>query len=1501
MGTNLGSRIASRKADIGLVFLLFLLPVLWFAPQILLGRTLLPADNLFAFQPWKSFAAQFGAGVPHNLLISDLILENHPWKSLIVEALRTGRLSDVLWNPRIFTGLPFLADGQHSALYPFSLVFYLLPLWRAFGVFTWLQLALAAIGAYLFARLLGQSRVAATVAAVAYTFSGFFIVSVNFTMIIAGAAWLPWILATIEMILRKQEQKGIVVYSPIPYVVAGALLLGVQVLVGHVEITYYVLMVSAFYAAWRLIGTWRRLRALTSSAGSESGKIGGSPQEPPAGRVRLSPAARPIVRLAGWLAAMVLLGLAVGAVQLIPSYELVRQSFRQGSASLQQIRDWAWPSRQILTFLLPDVFGNPTHHSYFDIWTRAWAPVTQNALGQPLDTIDWGVKNYVEGANYLGVLTLLLAAVAVLAALWRAARRSSRTGPGGPPRFTRYVVLFGVLALFSLLFAFGTPLYAVLYYLVPGYSQLHSAFRWVFPYTLSMALLAGFGLDMLLSGGLAPGTGKTRSRIGGALGWLVTAAGLAALGLVAVSLVVPGPFVALGDRLLAASDLARTRGFADGSMAWSYEAGGIARFGLMAVLGGALVAWGAARTRAPDKPAGTRTRSRWQWAALALILADLWLFGHNFNSAADPALLDFKPPVINWLEGRTDPTQPWRLTSFDGPDDKTLNANSAMPYGLEDVRGYDSIIPRQYVAYMERIQPQGDLLYNRIAPIYTQVDGQANYDALDSRLLDLLGVRYVMTTHAIPNAGYELAYDGEVKVYENRDALPRAFIVPQAVVARDQTAALDLLERTDPAQAVVVEVPPGEGMPAGTEANPPADPTGTREARISRRTNREIFVDVNLSQPGWLVLTDNYFDGWKAYLRPFGVEGEGVNAQGQSIEQQLPLYRADGTFRAVYVPRSGQWTVRYVYSPRSLLLGLYTSFLAVVTLMLLSGWWAWGRYYRGEGSEVGTVAKNSVIQIIMSLMSRGIDFAFAMLRLRVLSPTGEGSYAFAIAFYGIFEILTRFGLGTLLTRDVALDRNRANRYLVNVIALRTRLWLLSLPVMAAVMLFYRLVLHQLTLAEAQAIVIFIGALFFANIADAISAVLIAFEKMEYPAGVATAVAAAKVALGALVILPPFDMGFVGLAGVSLVMNLVQAVWLYLLMREKVLPHEQRGAARAEAGRDATAQPGTTAPGRLAGRTGMGTRAFDLLRPLARPWRGMTARSAPTLDSDLQRHMLRESGPLMINHLLASVFWRADLWILMAFAGAASVGIFSAAVKYLDGLNVIPSYFTIAIFPLMSRYAQPGGPGGDPAAGSGRARLERTYRLAAQLLFVISLPVAILVTFEATPLIRILGGAAYLPDSATALAIMIWSIPIGFVNSVTQYVLISVNQQRFLTKAFLIGVGFNTVANLIFVPRYGYLASAVILIPAELSLFIPFYWAVRRHVAPMPWLGLLGRPVLAAMLNVALVLALQRAGIPLLLALVAGAGAYGLALLALGIFRDESLGTLRGLLRRRSGP
>ncbi|MCD6291128.1 MAG: flippase, partial [Anaerolineae bacterium] len=573
------------------------------------------------------------------------------------------------------------------------------------------------------------------------------------------------------------------------------------------------------------------------------------------------------------------------------------------------------------------------------------------------------------------------------------------------------------------------------------------------------------------------------------------------------------------------------------------------------------------------------------------------------------------------------------------------------------------------------------------------------------------------------------------------------------------------------------------------------------------------------------VLADAYFPGWKAYAR--------LSGEASSEETELSIYRAYGNFRAVEL-KPGRWVVRFKYTPMSFKLGVYVSFLSGVTLFLAAGWWAWGRFYRessGEGAEVRRVAKNSLVPMGLSLVNKGIDFAFAMLRLRILNPAGEGSYTFAISFYAFFEILVRFGLGTFLTREVARDRERADRYLGNVVALRVVLWLAALPLMALVGVAYH-VWGGLTPQEAQAIALFAVALLFAGMADAISAVFYAYEQMEYPAGVASAIAVGKVALGALVLLPPLSWGFVGLAGVSVVMNLLQTLWLYLLLRRTLFAPQVQ------------------------------------------------------VDRSLQQEMLYESWPLMLNHLLATIFFRIDVWILKPFSGAGAVGLYGAAYKYIDGLNVIPSYFTMAIFPLMSRLAR-----------DSHESMVRAYVLALRLLLVVSLPIAVTTTFIARPLILILGGEKFLPGSALALQILIWSIPIGFINSVTQYVLIAVDQQRFLTKAFIVGVVFNMVANLVFVPRYSYLASAVITILSEFSLLVPFYYAVRRYVAPIPWLDVIWQPAVAAGVMGAVFVVV--AGWSLVGSVVLGVLAYGMALVAVGLFRQPDVAALlRGLPWKR---
>jgi O-antigen/teichoic acid export membrane protein len=185
----------------------------------------------------------------------------------------------------------------------------------------------------------------------------------------------------------------------------------------------------------------------------------------------------------------------------------------------------------------------------------------------------------------------------------------------------------------------------------------------------------------------------------------------------------------------------------------------------------------------------------------------------------------------------------------------------------------------------------------------------------------------------------------------------------------------------------------------------------------------------------------------------------------------------------------------------------------------------------------------------------------------------------------------------------------------------------------------------------------------------------------------------------------------------------------------------------------------------------------------------------------------------------------------------------------------------------------------------------------------ALPVAVVTTFIAEPLVRVLGGEEYLPAGGIALQLMIWSIPIGWINSVTNYVIVALDRQRTLTIAFVVGVLFNVITNLIFLPYYSYRAAAIITIFSEGALFLAFYWIIRQEIDGMGWQKVLWRPAGAALLLLGAVLAIWQ--VTPLLAFLLSPLIYGLMLLVLNPFAPEEIARiaplLPGRLRRRVLP
>ncbi len=1389
------------KPDLPFLILLGLLPLLLFAPVTLGNRTLLPADALYTFEPFASAAAELGVEEVQNGLLADLVLQNYVWQRFLRGAVQARELP--LWDPYLFAGHPFLANGQHSALYPLSLVFHLLPLPRAYGVFITLQLGLAGIWMYALGRTLRASRLGALLGGITFQLSAFLVVSAVHPMIVAAASWLPLQLALIELTARRrpllrQER------AMLPWALLGALALGLQMLAGHAEIVYFSLLVMGAFAAWRLLHT----AALTPRALWKTEV--------------LSPAVG--------LLLMVALGLGLGAVQYLPMFEVVQQSFRHERTTLAQVLEWAYPNRRLITFLTPNFFGNPTHRTFRDIFTGEIVRATVNAHGNPVHTFDWGLKNYVEGGAYLGLLPLFLALIALL---W------PFRGEGGLPAALRrwlrhpYVPFFAGLSLFSLACVFGTPVYALVYAL-PFLNQSHSPFRWVFPLTVALAALAALGATAVAEARQGVGTRGERSaggllrRLGrlplfGTRPHLVSV--VAAMALWSGILLLGGlwasrlafsrvePFV---ERLF--WSLARaSEVFPNHRVFYAYEFRWLQQSALLLVVTGIALRVSRCPIYLPDR---LRRRPIWELLALAVLTLDLVSFGAGFNPRVDPALLHYTPPVVEFLqqdEGL------WRFTAFDPHGRNHFNANTGMHFDFQDVRGYDSLFTQQYARYMGWIEEQGQLLYNRIAPFRT-------FASLDSPLTDLLNVKYIVTDVEVPLPRYREVYrDEALRVYENLGAMPRAFSLPQSttLLVPDAEAVGEALLTYDPRFYALLEEDPR----AWSGPEPALDDLPTVPQRAEPRPQpvteygiNEVVIAVTVDAPAWLVLGDSYFPGWKAFTLPPGTEEE----------VELPIARFAGNFRAVPLEESGM--VRFKYSPDSVKFGAFISFSAGMVILFLGGVWTWRRFYReqSEQSTVQRIAKNSLAPIALTLFNRAIDLAFAALMLRILGPANAGDYAYAIAVFMWFEILANFGLDAYLTREVARHRDRANRYFFNTTALRLAVMLLGAPLLVGFVLLRQTVIADLTSpAATQAIValaLLYAGLLPGSLAKGLTSLFYAYEKAEYPAALTTVSTLINRGLGVVALLAGW--GIVGLAGVSVVVNFIT----------------------------------------------LGILGFLAMRLFFRP--------AWTPSRALQREMVTESWPLMANHLLATLFYKVDVVLLEAMQGSFILGLYSTGYKLLDMLMVIPSMFTLAVFPILSRQAQ-----------EDREGFRRFYRLGVKLLVTLVFPAAFLSTLAAREMVLVLGGPEFLPGAMISLQLMAWSMPVGWINSLTQYVLIALDEQRYLTRAYLIGFGFSLAANLIFIPRYGFRASAIIHLFSEVALFVPFTLRLQRRMGPIGWREVVGKPALAT---------LAMGGVALPLVLLAGRGwaflgallTYPLVIWRLGLLTPEEEAMLAPLLRRR---
>ncbi|MDP3998068.1 MAG: YfhO family protein [bacterium] len=241
----------------------------------------------------------------------------------------------------------------------------------------------------------------------------------------------------------------------------------------------------------------------------------------------------------------------------------------------------------------------------------------------------------------------------------------------------------------------------------------------------------------------------------------------------------------------------------------------------------------------------------------------------------------------------------------------------AVYFHIPSIEGYDPLYPRRYKELIGAGDNGkiGDLFADRST---VKLEKNGNYSP---RLLQLLGVKYILYAKDDGRSpwvfpfwknleDYDLISDGpKYQVLESKKVLPRAFLVGGYEVLREKQAIIDriLADDFDLREKVVLEEDLGEKISQGDG-----------RVEIKNYTPNEVKIEVEQDKPQLLLLSDNYYPGWKAFM-----DGK-----------ETKIYRANYTFRAVTVP-AGKHQIEFIYDSPTFRWGIYAFLLAILSIITI--------------------------------------------------------------------------------------------------------------------------------------------------------------------------------------------------------------------------------------------------------------------------------------------------------------------------------------------------------------------------------------------------------------------------------------------------------------------------------------------------------------------------------------------------------------------------------------
>ncbi|MCR4305694.1 MAG: flippase [Candidatus Daviesbacteria bacterium] len=406
------------------------------------------------------------------------------------------------------------------------------------------------------------------------------------------------------------------------------------------------------------------------------------------------------------------------------------------------------------------------------------------------------------------------------------------------------------------------------------------------------------------------------------------------------------------------------------------------------------------------------------------------------------------------------------------------------------------------------------------------------------------------------------------------------------------------------------------------------------------------------------------------------------------------------------------------------------------------------------------ILKQTSYLFFAQILNRVISFFYLIYLARTLGVFDFGLLTVALAYFSILSGIADFGLNRYLIREVARDKSKQTELLWNIVMLRITLT----SVLFAV---FSIILYALDPDKMRVGLILLAsiAILPQAIAFTFDSLFVAIQKLQFSAVSVFISALATALIGFYLVSKGY--GLMGAVNALIIGQVVYVVTLIIFLYR----HQKLVITKVYL--------------------------------------------------SVIKKIVIGSLPYGLLSVLGLLYFRVDAILLSYLKGNYETGIYGAAYRFLEAVIFIPTAFSMALFPVLSRFH-------DTSAKD----INKLYFKSFKIMLVLGLVVVLGYLFILPGIIKIVLPQ-YL-SSITAIKILALSIPFMFIHVPAVSVLLSTD--KYLKQVLglsILALTFNVVANLIFIPRFGFIAASWVTVASEILSFIIFFLFTKFKILDNP--------------------------------------------------------------------